>query len=181
MSVNPTINTVGVNLSNTFVRIQKDKISNWYGFNEINGKSEAAAVLSLDNEIGASKNFISGEDIIKYTSDMNFGDKDIITIVIPGLRLKYDSYKSQLSTEKQKLLFDSLSRESPRFEDIFSYDSLKIYDNLDVIHEYQLTGSITPHDVIHIPVTTFLNLYNSNSPILVKLDTTNVVISLMYA
>ena len=174
--------TIPIKLDDVYARFQYDKIINWYGFKERSDLTEEAANDSIKMESGGSNNFIRASNMFSYLwRNLNKNNCDfIVNIIIPGLRNIYYENKKFLSEDEQNLLNDIIQRDLPQFEDIYNYKSLEKYASDVNMQEYQLFGSITPYDVVNIPVKTFVNLINNKSPIKIQLYPLNIIIELVY-
>jgi len=175
--------TIPINLSDIYARVQADRIFNWYGFEQRSSDTEDSAIRSVRMEFGGSSNFLRANNIFGYlwrnlqSSNCN----DVINIVIPGLRNMYYNHRSLLPRAEQPLLEAAMKRPLPQFESISSYSSLQYYDQTGNMSEYQLFGSITAYDVVHIPVRHFIDSINRKNPISVQLYPLNVIINIVYS
>lgn len=97
---------------------------------------------------------------------------DIVTLVIPGLRNVYYQSKHLLDAEEQHPLSSSMSAESPTFE----YDT----SSPPGLERFHLTGQVTPYDVVHIPVSKYLNLVNSRRTLNFDLVPTDITLRLTH-
>lgn len=155
---------ISVYLRDTHATVQPHKITNWYGFDE----KDKEILTSLS---GAT-NFIKGHKIFSFLSK-NFSPdnaNDIVNIVIPGLRSKYYSNRKFLSEEEQKILELFSNRPVPKFINVSGEQT-----------DFQLFGSITQYDVLHIPVADFIRTLNNKEPLLIKLDALDIIIELSYS
>lgn len=173
------------NLREFYARYQKEKIGTWVGFTEKqlrDGICEKAAQDSLEMKPTGSKNFMQATDIVKYLA-RNYDKTQetyYVNVVIPGLYWKYYENKDLLSADEAKTL-DLVGYDlPPTFRDIFKYKSLQKFENFVNIREYQLFGTLTCYDILHIPVKLFIEKINNNEPINVKLAGLNIVIQLQY-
>lgn len=164
------VKVIPVRLEDLFARVQKDRIFNMYGYTERGEASEAAANAALRMEYGGSRLFLTANNMFGYLyRNIRIHCKDLISIIVPGLRNIYYKYQHRLPINEQALLATSMEKPLPTFDNVYSYNSLQNYGSLANINEYQLFGCITPYDVLHVPVRLYVDLLNKNLPIQVQL------------
>lgn len=178
----PETHIIPLWLRDTFARVQPTPILNYDGPPATSDYTEYAANAAVRLEAGASKHFLSGDKMFGYlyrhiNQDMCNG---IVTIVIPGLRNLYWTNRTLLPRDEQQPVEAAQTKPLPRFHNIYSYDSLSNYRQIANVPEYQLIGSITPYDVIHIPVRYFVDRINFQQPIEAELTPTDIKIQLSY-
>ena len=191
--------TIPINLADVYARVQADRIFNWYGFQERSDASEDSANRAVRMESGGSSNFLRANNMFPYlwrnlrSSNCN----DVVNIIIPGLRNIYYNHRGLLPRAEQPLLESVMERPLPQFESIWNYLSLQGYGRMAKspcgsrsrsfssvqtnMSEYQLFGSITPYDIVHIPVRHFVDAINRKNPISVQLYPLNVIINIVYS
>ena len=174
---------IAIGLRDVFARFQKERIFNWYGFEEISDESEEIANRTALGEENGSSNFIRGSDVFGYLWKNLRKEEcgNVVNIVIPGLRNIYYKYRGYLTRDEQDLLEIVMKRPLPQFENIWDYPSLERYRSEKNISEYQLFGSITPYDVLHIPVVYFIEAINNKKPILSQLHPLEVIVNIVYS
>lgn len=174
---------IPVNLRDVYGRVQANKIINWYGFDERSNITEDIAEVAVNTKAETSNNFFQANKIFQYlwkTIDES-NCNDIVNIVIPGLRNTYYDNRELLSEAEQILLQTVATRPLPQFENIWNYPSLEGHNKTGNIPEFQLFGSITPYDVVHIPVVHFVDAINKKDPLLIQLYPLNIVINIVYS
>lgn len=167
---------IPINLGDVYARVQADKILNWYGFDEISEESKDIANRGIRGEPGGSSNFIQANKTFAYLwKNLNKSNcNDIVNIIIPGLRNIYYSHRGLLPSSERTLLESAMKRPLPQFENIGDYGK-----NVNML-EFQLFGSITPYDVLHIPVQHFIDAINKRNTISVQLYPLNVIVNMVY-
>ena len=120
----------------------------------------------IDDEQVNNSIFISADDIFAYCSKQKLYT-GMLVIAIPNLRDLYWNKRKLLSVEEVNKLSIEMEEPPTRFRDIGS-------------GMYQLFGNITPYDIIHIPVSYFIECLNRKVSIEVMLNNTNTTIRLDY-
>lgn len=126
--------------------------------------------------------FISSDNIVNYIYDnpsTNYCDY-IITFVIHSLRDLYWNKRYQLPRDAISDLEINIDKILPSFEDIFDYDTLQDQRERYPIPLYQMTGTISSYNVVHMPVSQFIDYLNQSLPITNILSGINVMIGLHY-
>lgn len=173
---------VPVHLRSTFCRIEPNIIKNYDGPTEVSYLTEEAALSTVMNGQGGSLHFLTGDNMFAYVYKMIKSDKcsHKITFVVPGLRNLYWNHRKQLSDSDLSELKIAMNKPEPTFHDIFVYDRMFEYKKNADVSEYQIIGSITPFDVVHLPMIKFVYLLNNKGKLLFKLMSTNVILELQY-
>lgn len=175
-----TVEVLPIRLQDVFARVQDSRIFNQQSYKYESEESEAAAVKSVNMDLGGSKLFLSGDKMFGYIWRNPNLKNQIINIVIPGLRNRYFQDKHLLSHEEQAILNTSMNQQLPVFYNIYDYSSLKGFSEKANVNEYQLMGTITPYDVLHISVVNFVDLINRKQPLRFKLEPLPLIISIEY-
>jgi hypothetical protein len=152
-------------LRNTFGGVGPNPIYTMKGFDYVGEESKQSAMLKLTMQ-GGQIHFLEGNKIFSYlwrNLKKHYDDK--VTLVVPGLREIY-KHHIDLFPEEANYIHDAI--ENFEFYDVYGYGEL-IYLNKNV-NEYQLIGTITPYDVLHIPVVIFIAVINQNLPLVFKLN-----------
>ena len=182
MADDQTLIIIPLRLEDLFARVQADRIFNWNGYTETSFFSEDAANAAVRMESGGSRLFLKANNMFGYLFRNISASmcSNVVNIIIPGLRNLYWQYRHLLPANEQNLLAISMQRELPSFTNIYSYRSLQYYGEKANISEYQLLGSITPYDVVHVPVEHFIDLLNRNQSIKVQLSPLPIIIDITY-
>lgn len=184
ISKDPQTVIIPINLRDVYARVQKHIINNWHGFSNVSNFTQEAAYNTVYNLPSGSKHFIQASDAYGYISKYHSYNCDqIVNIIIPNLRNIYYNNRKKLSESEQDLLEFSMKEDLPQFYNIYEYkllSNLKYDQDLNIRKEYQLFGTITPYDVINVPLVNFINFINNGTPIQVQLYPLNIIISLTY-
>lgn len=160
---------ISIRISDVYAHIGKNKIVNWWGYGSPNSNSQSDLIN------GKSSLFVKGNNLL---SELRINKNNyLISFVVPGLRILFNSSKYLLSSEEQLLLDISSKRDLPSFFDVGDYDDVstdKLYTT------FQLMGSITPYDILSLPVKEFKRRINSRIPILFTLEETNVNVEITF-
>lgn len=169
-------------LRDTYVRTQPDLLYELNGFNEENRDTEIAAIDSLSQGITKSDLFLSGGDVFIYLN-RNLDHEvcsQTINIIIRNLHDLYWTNRDTLSEIQIRQLEIALKQPLPTFKNIFEYKSLDQLRNTINMPMFQLFGTITPFNVIYVPVIDFIESINKNEPIRAILPGTDIIIELHY-
>lgn len=142
-------------LRDVFARIETTTVYKYNGLLE-----------GLDDELERNVVFIPADDIFSYCSKEKVY-AGIVTIAIPNLRDLYWNKRSLLSKEEINKLSIEMKEPPTKFRNIGS-------------RIYELNGNVTPYDLIHIPVSYFIECLNRKVPIEIILNNTNTIIRLEY-
>ncbi|CAH6419054.1 Hypothetical protein HVR_LOCUS247 [uncultured virus] len=173
---------IPLRLEDLYARVQDNRIFNMFGYSEVGEASEDSARKAILMESGGSRLFLNAANMFSYLY-RNMGSdwcNKVINIVVPGLRNLYWKYRYLLHPNEQAILATCMEQQLPNFTDVYSYQSLKYYEEIANIHEYQLIGTITPYDIVHIPIINYIDSLNNKQTIKVKLDNVNVFIYITY-
>lgn len=169
-------------LRNTYARIQKTRIFSMIRDQEPNRDTEAAAVNSLQMELFGSNLFLEGPKMMGYIS-RNYSRYDCdtpISIIVPGLRNIYYEHIDYFPKEREKILSSILESE-PYFYDVYDYPSLRGFRDIRNVSEYQIFGTVTPYDMLHITMEQFVNSINRQQPLIFLLrEDPDIFVSLTY-
>jgi hypothetical protein len=170
-------------LRDTYARVQSDPMFTLEGYTGTNLEAETKALESITSGFSEPNLFIGSNNIFAYldrTVNLSLCS-NYISIVIPGLRDFYWNKRSLLSQEESIHLSIAMKNPSPSFKNIFDYKSLKQLRGSSFVPMFQLYGNITVYDVVHVPVSHFLECINSKSPISIQLEGVPIGINLMYS
>lgn len=170
-------------LRDTYARVQSNPMFTLEGYTGPNLEAETKAIESITTGFSEPNFFIGSSNIFAYldrTVNSNLCS-DHISIVIPGLRDFYWNKRSLLSQEELIQLSIAMKNPSVSFKNIFEYKSLKQLRNSSFVPIFQLYGDITVYDVVHVPVSYFLECINTKIPISIQLEGVPIIINLMYA
>lgn len=152
-------------LSNTYGGVGPDRIFYMKGFDVIGEQSEYSAYLKLNMQ-GGRIHFLEGNKIFGYIRrNIRKHCGDTVTLIVPGLR---DIYKTHIELFPDDYYNINNINDDFSFYNVYNYASFR-YMNKNV-NEYQLVGTITQYDVLHIPVVIFLALMNNKEPLIFKLN-----------
>lgn len=173
------------NLSDIWANIQPEPIYNLEGrkieeWDTQNIDSQEDAVTFAKSDGSSPSYFITGNKIVAYLARYKVPCTNIITFVIPTLRNLYWDNRLAFPTNIISYMEPDIKEALPRFYDIFNYNKLKDAEPIDDITRYQLFGTISPYDVIHIPVSLFISAFNSRTPFDVRLGESNIIVRLTY-
>lgn len=152
-------------LRNTFGGVGPNAIYIMKGFDYVGEESKQSAMLKLTMQ-GGQIHFLEGNKIFSYlwrNLKKHYDDK--VTLIVPGLR---EIYKRHINLFPEEANYIRDTTEKFDFYDVYGYSEL-IYLNKNV-NEYQLIGTISPYDVLHIPVVIFIAAINQKLPLIFKLN-----------
>lgn len=152
-------------LRNTFGGVGPNPIFNLHGFDVIGEESKQSAMLKLTMQ-GGKIHFLEGNKIFSYlwrNLPKHYDDK--VTLVVPGLR---DIYKHHIDLFRDEQDAINSLKKDFTFYNVYDYGELAYLPKN--VNEYQLVGTISPYDVLHIPVVIFIIIMNKRSPLIFKLN-----------
>ena len=152
-------------LRDTFGVVGLNAIYYLQGFDFIGEESKQSAMLKLTMQ-GGQIHFLEGNKIFSYlwrNLKKHYDDK--VTLIVPVLR---DIYKTHIDSfpGEENAIYNTTGK--IEFYDVYGYGELS-YVNKNV-NEYQLIGTITPYDVLHMPVVIFIAAMNQKLPLVFKLN-----------
>ena len=145
-------------------------------------ETELMAMNELAKPLPQTSFFIRGNEIYSYlTRYLNAATCNYtITFVIVSLRDLYWNQRQNLNTEQLTELDDAMNKSLPEFHSIFDYPSLSNIGSTMATSLFQLFGTITPFNVIHVPVRDFITAINKQAMIPVLLPELNIILQLSY-
>lgn len=154
-------------LRDVYARVEPRPIFELQGATSISAESEQEALKERKKGFQRNHLFLRGNDLMRYlwyhpNAEICTGT---VTLVIPGLRSAYWDRKYLLSKEEQADLQFAIRETPPKFHDLYEYLSLAEDEALANMSEFQLIGTITPFDVVHLPVALYLQAIESDRPI----------------
>jgi hypothetical protein len=85
----------------------------------------------------------------------------------------YWDYKDKFAPEAQFELQTAIRDAPAKFHDLYEYASLADDETLANMSQFQLIGTITPFDVVHIPIEAYLEAIRDDLPIEVQTPLVN--------
>lgn len=145
-------------------------------------QSEEAVKFALTQKLESSNLFLSGDNIFCYLNKnmtSNMCDH-YITVVIHNLPDLYWSNKENIFDETLEIDL-AIKQPFPTFKDINEYRSVnQLINQSNPLVLYQLLGTISPYNVLHIPIRYFIESLNNKRPINISLDRIDTIIQLNY-
>ena len=129
-------------------------------------------IYSLYEETRHKIKFINASDIAAFirSKPLNYCDY-VITFVVPGLREIYFNYIKEFPENERTSIKQAIK--TPKL------DFVELTTDMEYEEYYPVTD-ITEYDVMHLPLTKFAQLINSNKPISFNLVPSNIVLSITY-
>jgi len=170
------IKHIPIQLRDTYARVQLEPIFN------LEGSKEPTVNADILGHLTESKHFLASNNMFGYIyrTAETINSNDMITIVIQGLRNLYWDNRLLLPQDDRLRLEQSMGTSLPKFYNVYEYKSLApLRKSADMV-EYEVLGNITPYDVVHIPVLTFVEAINEKKIIEFNLEYIGVNIALTY-
>lgn len=163
-------------LRDTYALVHNEPLNRLQGPLNENASTEEIAQSAL-LEGSDTPLFLSGGDIYTHIGrNSNKFCNQTVTIVIRGLRDLYWNVRQTLPDIAQ--LEIAARQPLPVFKNIFEYTSLENMRDFYPSPLYQMFGTLTPYNVIHVPVRHFVETLNARLPLKIILADTEVMIQL---
>jgi hypothetical protein len=179
----PPLKIIPIWLRDTYARVQDEELFTFEGFPGANKESESSAKDIILRGFEVQNFFIEGSNLFGYFH-RSLNSKvcnQTISIVIQGLRDLYWNNRDRLPVDEKRLVEISMNESPPSFHNIFDYKSLLKLREQVILPMFQVYGSITPYDIVHVPVRHFIDSINKGIPIMIELEEVGIIIQFSYA